>query len=236
MKRFQALRLLYAGSIIAVAFGSALIGCSSKSAGTRSGNLGKGGFSYQCLNGAADFACGSANKTTPTTFPAAVAEGSYFGITFQPSDTAAAGNPSLRSVSDDYLTSDTPGEFLAKKPGRSAIVARSSTDGRFVDYTLVTVAPISTLRMMRQGEFVDDKLSMRVGDAFDFRALPMNVRGDGLAGMVPYDWKSTDSEVLKLDGANPSATINGRAIRAGTSTLTANVGSHTISIDITVTP
>jgi hypothetical protein len=224
----------------------ALSSCSS-TGDDINGNLGNGTFSYICVN-ADDPACASTSGGTgetgasPTNFPAAVANGAHFKVTYAANNTTQGGNPTLKPVAPEYISElSADGSLTALKPGKDAMVARSSVNGLVFDFTEITISPISSLGVTDQnGEPLPTTLQISVGSTNTLLATALGPRSEKLAGGVDYTWKSSDDTIVHLEEGNPTAHVDLDALKAGSATLTVTQGDPTqggmtVTIPVTVT-
>jgi hypothetical protein len=217
----------------------ALSSCSS-GPGEVNGNLGNGAFAYDCLS-PDDPACPSPDfiqiGPSPDTFPAALASGAHFKVSYTANDTTQGGNPSVKPVAPEYLSSlSADGSFTALKPGIDAVVARSSVNGLVFDFTDITISPISSLGVTTtDGEPLPTNLELSTGSTKTLLANALGPRSEKLAGSVDYTWTSSDDTIVHLEEGNPTAHVDVDAVKAGTATLTVTQGTLTVTIPITVT-
>lgn len=217
----------------------ALSSCSS-GAGEINGNLGNGAFQYDCVS-SDDPACPSSDPTqigsSPANFPAALASGAHFKVTFTANDASKGGNPSVKPVAPEYLSAlSADGSFTALKPGDDALVARSSVDGLVFDFTDITISPISSLGVTTSdGQPLPTDLQLSTGGTKTLLATALGPRSEKLAGSVDYTWKSSDDTIVHLEEGNPTAHVDVDAVKAGSATLTVTQGTMTVTIPITVT-
>lgn len=222
--------------------------------GNRTGNLGQGAFVYRCVDTETDAACLAPARPSsctsvfgcaegqdpafPETFPAAIAEGSRFGLQFRPSDSKRVGQVTLRPAGEDYLETPQPNEFVARLPGRAAVIARATTDGAFVDYTMVRVAPASAIaiREPSYGTRAGDGWALTLGDAPSFGARAEGPAREELAGALLFTWTSSAPEIVSVETPSPSGRARVQARQEGTAILTATLGALQASVVVTVTP
>lgn len=220
---------------------SIVAGCSS-SGSTRSGNLGHGTFNYKCVD-QSDAACKTATITTgplagPAEFPGAIAEGAQFRMAYviKPGDETLAGNPTLRVVSNVYLTKESD-TFTALKSGFGAVVAKSTTTGQVIDYTLIKINPVGSLRLSDPGGGLPPPtVTLARGVTTEYVVEALGLHGETLDGTLGYKWDTSDATVVTLQMGNPTARMKVLASKAGTATLTVTLGTQSKLLSITVTP
>jgi hypothetical protein len=204
------------------------------------GNLGNGSFSYVCVS-TDDPACAS-NATgssqvgeSPASFPALLAEGAHFKMTYDPKS-SDGGNPTLKPVAPEYISAlSADGSLTALKAGKDAVVARSTVSGLVYDYTYVTISPISSLGVTTlDGSPLPTSLKISTGGTTTLVASALGPRDEKLAGAVDYTWTSSDDAIVHLEEGNPTAHVDFDGMKAGTATLTVTQGTMTVTIPITV--
>ncbi len=223
---------------------AALVACgSADSAGSKVGNLGRGKFRYTCIStDGDDSTCPNAGvaQTRDFDFPSSLAVGGAFKLAFEPNADIQSqlGNPILKPASDEYLSDAQPGGiFVAKKPGRVAIVARSTANGQAADLTYVRIASPLKLKLNKgDGTEPPPKVTLKVNDKFVLRAEAYADHDVRLGGTVNYEWTSDAPTVVKLDGGTPNARMPFVANAAGTAKVTAKLDALTVSLDVEVTP
>lgn len=203
------------GKIPALAF-LALSSCSSGPSETN-GNLGNGTFSYTCVS-AQDPACAKDDgdiftdvpASTAAIFPTTIANGGRFKLAYQANSNSKAGNATLRPVSPVILdTSGLDGTVQALRPGKDALVARSSIDSLVFDFTYITVSPISAVGVIDStGATPPATVKTSAGDTLTYVATALGPHNEKLAGSVDYTWSVDDTTVLTLGEGNPVAKID----------------------------
>lgn len=218
---------------------AATVACGSSMDGSKVGNLGRGSFKYTCISDDGDDStCPlGATKTRSFDFPAVIAVGGAFKMTYDANSDVQTqlGNPILKPASPDFLSDDAPEVFVARRPGRVAIVARSSANGKAADYTYVRIAQPLTLKMKQTDNTERSTLTVASGQTFSLHAEAYADHDLRLAGTVSYDWVSDDKSVVALNGVTPNARMVFKAGNPGTTKLTAKLDQLTVSIDVTVT-
>ena len=218
-----------------------IAGCGS-SDGSRNGNLGHGTFNYKCVD-QSDSACKTTKLTTgpltgPLEFPGAIAEGAQFRLEYgvKTGDETTAGNPTLRVVSNVYLTKESD-TFTALKTGFGAVVAKSTTTGKVIDYTLIKINPVGSLRLSDPGGGLPPPtVTLAKGVTTDYVVEALGAHGETLDGTLGYKWDSSDPTVVTLQMGSPTARMKILASKAGTATLTVTLGTQSKILSITVTP
>ncbi|MEO6574743.1 MAG: hypothetical protein ABIP89_12940 [Polyangiaceae bacterium] len=210
-----------------------LAGCSSN--GEVNGNLGRGSFSYKCVD-QSDSACASAT-TGPTEFPGSIAEGAQFRLDYKANgDPTKSGNPTLRPVSNVYLAKEAD-TFTSLKSGFGAVIAKSTTTGEVLDYTLIKINPVGSLRLSgTDGNLPPPTVTLAKNAIQEYAVAALGVHGETLDGTLGYQWVSSDPAVVTLQQGNPAARMKVLASNTGTATLTVSLGSQTKTLTVTVTP
>lgn len=223
-----------------------ILGCASMSdSSTKAGDLGRGRFKYACVSEFGDdSACAQGSQETYV-FPTSIAVGGSFKLGYEAnSDTQQQiGNPVLKPAANDYLADPAPGLFLAKKPGRVAVVARSSSNGKAADFTYLRIAEPTELKLLTdtKGAQPSLKVTMHIGDkplslrAEAYSGGPGNVK-DRLAGTIEFSWTSSSEAVVKLVGRSPASRMQFQPVAAGTAKIEAKLADKTVSVEIEVLP
>lgn len=209
-------------------------GCSAGN-GDVNGNLGRGVFSYKCVD-QSDSACKTA-MSGPTEFPGSIAEGAQFRMDYKANgDPTKSGNPTLRPVSSVYLSKEAD-TFTALKSGFGAVIAKSTTTGEVIDYTLIKINPVGSLRLSDlTGGLPPPTVTLIKGATAEYVAAALGVHGETLEGTLAYQWASSDPAIVTLQQGSPTAHMPILATAAGTATLTVTLGSQSKTLTVTVTP
>jgi len=223
-----------------------LAACSSlgdSSTTGRTGDLGHGTFSYQCVDPQQDTAC--AGAAAPSSFPPAVAVHGRFKLAYHASsaDPASVGNPTIEPVSKEFLVRLVD-ELQAIKPGTVNVVVRSSADSKVIDFTPIHISPVSALQIVDPTSNARDAgatpLTVRAGATISLLARAYDPRGEPLAGLIGATWTSGDAKIAQVQSSTtPAAGALGAvtAVAAGSTTITATTEDNlTASIAIMVTP
>lgn len=201
---------------------------------TKLGDLGRGTFQYTCVS-EDDVVCGSGAKTKDFTFPTSLAVKGRFKLTYNPKSSfqSQIGNPVLKPASNEFISDDSLDFFRALKPGRVAVVARSSSNGKAADLTYVRIAAPTKLRLL------DDKnqpsrlnIEVKRGDTFLLRAEARDANDAVLAGTIDFDWTTSAPTIVDLDAGTPIAKMPFVAKEVGEAKLTVKL--DTVATDVTV--
>lgn len=230
-------RPLIPNLVASVASLLALAGCSSsESEPTKLGDLGRGTFQYTCVSDD-DVVCGSGAKTKDFTFPTSLAVKGRFKLTFNPKSgfQSQIGNAVLKPASNDFINDDSLDFFRALKPGRVAIVARSSANGKAADLTYVRIAAPAKIRLLDdKSQPSKTRLEVKKGDTFLLRAEARDANDAVLAGTIDFDWETSDPKVVELDAGTPIAKMPFVARELGEATLTVKLDAVTQQVLVTV--
>jgi hypothetical protein len=239
---FRGSETMRARGVITVATVLALAGigaCSGSAAPPgREGNLGHGIFDYQCITDQDPACpegtntmpgCGGFASTTPTStqcFPSAVAVGGRFRVQYSPNtDTTKVGNPTLKGVATDFLSSLGDGQFKAIKPGWVGVYSQSTVDSTLVDYTLVKVSAITRVQIVdvatKRG-VPPGGVSLSTGGVAAYKINALDPNGQPLAGAVEgFLWETSDAKIISLNEDPHTAQMTVGALATGAATLTA---------------
>lgn len=218
------------------------VGCSSAADSSVVGALGRGSFTYNCVSQFNDDPACKTGSTSTTTFPSALAVGGAFKLTYVADDAAktSIGNPIIKPASTDFLTDEAGGVFLAKKPGRVAVIARSSSNGKAADFTFLNIAvPTGVELHQGDGTVASAQLTLHVGDSLTLLAQAFTQTSsikERLAGSVDFDWTTSSAATIRLVDQSPSTRMDFEAVAAGRSTLQATLNGLKTSIDVEVAP
>ena len=219
---------------IICAGGLALAACNSVPTGASvaPGQLGNGGFAFECDD---SVACDRYSHTAKT-FPDAVALGSTFRVRYVAKGSSDATSVTVGSVGD-WFTPALRG-LSAQKKGWGTFVARDNA-GKILDFVTVPVVSADQI-VVYDAAYVGDtptrvtSVKLGVGDTKSFRALAR--RGtDDLAGMLAYDWSAPATGVVQID-AQASGKVAITGIGAGTTRVTVEGASYKQTLDVEVTP
>ena len=211
--------------VSAAALAGVCSGCSSDGTDSSSfaGNLGQASFVYACIDGtdpacavsstvaegttvAASSGATPAGEAAPKT-PREIAVGSSFRLTYRDGSDVNVGDPVVRAVSSQFLVpaSSGPGDFHVVAPGYAAVYLVSTVNSDFVDYALLHLVTVDTLRIGDEGGVTLASSSALTGSTpTAFTATPL---ADGVeaAGALDFEWSVDDSTLLDLTVANPTA-------------------------------
>jgi hypothetical protein len=222
--------------------GALLAACSNPSSGDpayRQGELGNGGFLFQCDD---SVACDRWSTNNAKDFPKRIATGSVFNLRFVPTDDqgldldgADTAGVTLQAV-EPYVGRGTEG-FAALKPGYGTVMAKRA-NGAVVDYVTLTIVQPTTL-VVYPAEYKGtsperiEKIAMKVNDTKSYRVVAES-NGEAVAGSVRMAWSSAANEVVSVTYQSGVARLS--AGKAGRTTLTAEGAALSRSIDVEVTP
>lgn len=218
-----------------------IAGCGARGGDVKAGELGNGGFTFSCDDGAA---CAPYSHEA-TTFPSAVSLSSTFDVNFQPRSTSSdepkpQGGITLSSVGDDFFTRGPQG-FVAQREGYGTIAAFDSA-GKLVDYTVIEIIKPDVLTIYdAERESSDDAdppsldvIELREGESRSFRVLPRNDAGVPLAGKVGVKWSSPSSVATVQPGSSGRYSVYGNA--AGATVVAIDGAALHREIKVLVTP
>lgn len=226
-------------AVAALAAGCSGIGNpSSSSPSVKKGELGNGGFTFQCDD---SVACDRWNNADE--FPDQIASGSTFELQFFLRD-----DSNLFNWLDDAergTTIEPVGKFINRgasgfagvHPGIATLSARDSK-GWLVDYITVQVVQPSALVVYDADYTGDDperivSLTLEEGDQRSFRTVAQHA-GQNLAGSIPVEWTSDDPSLVAVEGYTKGK-VSIAAKGAGSTKLTAKGAKLEVIIDVTVT-
>lgn len=198
--------------------------CDAVEPGTQ-GELGEGFFTYECLSdqdvGCQGFPPGEAE------IPDAVAVESKFDVEFGSAPAnIEAGSESLVKVLDVG--------FKALTPGRVAIMARATEDGRIIDFVHVNLVVPAAIELT--GEGMGPEIRMQDGDMWEWVASPVTEDGTRLAGTLVAEWTTSDDGVVQVSEGLPTHVSTLYAMGPGTATITIRAGAITRAVEVTVEP
>ena len=219
-----------------------LVACDDKKTNTgpptKVGEIGAALYTYGCA-GDSDAQCDVdaelAPKAMNTQFPR-VASGSRLSITAARKVEAGAGAMlSVAPVGVALFDVDAQTKVLsAKRAGWGSLLAMDNAT--VVDLTAISIGDPKTLKLLQatpDGKFLGGSVTIGPGGVsatanvqytFRFRALPLDDRGQILAGALPCAWTTSDANVAKLT-SNPAdniaVVVSGAA---GTATVKVTLG------------
>jgi hypothetical protein len=205
----------------------------------RQGELGNGGFLFQCDD---SVACDRWSTNNAKDFPKRIATGSVFNLRFVPTEdqgldldgTDTAGI-TLQAV-EPYVGRGTEG-FAALKPGYGTVIARRA-NGAVVDYVTLTIVQPTAL-VVYPAEYKGtsperiERITMKANETKAYRVVAES-NGEAVAGSVRMAWSSGTSDVVSVTYQSGVARLSARA--AGKTTLTAEGAALSRAIDVEVTP
>lgn len=202
--------------------------CALPTNDTKAGALDNGQFSYNCIDGT-DPACPDAGGLSGQPFPAAVALGGRFTLSYEPWQPRDTPNFTVQAVSNDFFANEGSG-FQALRIGTPWFVVLSQIGA--VDMASLSVRPISTVQVIDT-----TRSAATAGRTHVFRAAALGALSEPLAGSVAYQWTTSDANVLAIQNvggsALPSSTVT-VLLGPGTATLTATSSTAAGSLLVTV--
>lgn len=194
------------------------------------GDLGNGYFQYECTN-EWDVMCRWGGY--PTDFPLQIALGSRFSMAYEPTNSSLGGTPiTVEPVSTEWI-SPAGAAFQALKPGSVSIIARSTKDGRVVDYLHVDVVKAFDLDVLTAEGGLPARTVFR-GSQMTLIATPYDVYGDSLPGSLAWTWGSSDEGVVSLESVNGTPKMILYASGKGVAEVTISSGGATRTLTIEV--
>jgi hypothetical protein len=207
------------------------IACVDEGPPEKTGELGRGGFTYLCLDTTDDAACLASQKTT---FPHAIAVGAKFGMEFYKTSTSSP----LEVIGGSPAHIETDYEGMTALVGGTLAVFATSSD-KVLDLIHVDVVPIAELELgdwssSNTGWKKLSRVSLDAGERRTVRSVPSDSNGRILAGGPAYEWHIDDPEVavIREDVDGAVTTIEG--VGAGRTTLTVAVGTISRSYAVEV--
>jgi hypothetical protein len=173
----------------------------------------------------------SATGVIDACFPAAVAVGGKFTLTYTPGSAvpaSEAGNPILEAVAPEYMESLGSSQFQALKAGYVGITARSTVDNTIIDYTIVRVEPIASLALKQGASVVPAGLALTQGSSTTLEVTAADASGNALGGASAVAWTTSDPTLLTLGTIGASAAM---LVTAGTKS-----GMATLSVSTPAAP
>jgi hypothetical protein len=204
---------------------------------TKGGILGRGSFKYTCVSDD-DVICASGTKERDFGFPTSISVGGKFKLSFVPNEDnrTLVGNPVLKPASSEFLADDLD-FFLAKKAGRVAVIAKSSSNGKAADLTYVKIALPTEVRLLDAKDVVPPlKVELTKGTVVEYHAEARGANKERLAGSIDFDWTSSNENIVRLEARPPAAKMKFEARELGEATLEVKVGSITTKLDVKVVP
>ncbi|GMV42696.1 MAG: hypothetical protein AMXMBFR64_44120 [Myxococcales bacterium] len=163
------------------------------------GDLGNGYFQYECTN-TWDVMCRYGAYASD--FPRQIALGARFSMAYEATNGDLNNIPiTVEPVSVEWIA-PAGAAFQTKKQGNVAIIARSTKDGRVVDYIHVDVVQAFDLDVLTEAGGVPPK-TVFAGAEVSLVATPYDVYGDSLPGSLAWTWGTSNDAVVSL------ATVNG---------------------------
>lgn len=198
---------LFKSSAIAVLCALGSIACDAEESQTApKGELGQGNFEYRCAL-PSDSYCSSTNaidsfKLTRdfganATLPEAVAVGALFELRYLGPEKVSH----LSAASE--LDEAGSGIFSVNVPAIAAFLAWDK-DEDVIDFTLVDARPVAQL-LVWQNQLEADVVELEPDSRLELTVTALDKNGILLAGALPYEWLSQDTDVVKLDSLEGNA-------------------------------
>ena len=204
------------------AFAPLLWACDDPLPGTL-GELNQGSFTYVCLNNV-DVGCTDPYDEDP--IPSAIAVGSSFDLLFHGDQSARieSGAPGMVEGED--------GAFIARKPGKAAMIARSTENGPVLDIVHVPLEQPGGIRLVGDGAMGEIDLETNV--TWEWSAIPTRQNGEDIAGSPLCKWTSDDDSVVRvgLKDARWKNTVTGVAPGRANVTVTLGNASHVVAVTV----
>lgn len=196
------------------------------------GELGQGTFEYRCALPSDSYCSSSATidsfKLTrdfggQTNLPDAVAVGSLFELHYVGQQRVAY----LSAASE--LDEAGSGIFSVNTPASAAFLAWNNDDD-VVDFTLIDARPVASLSVW-QNQLAADVVELNQHSSVDVTVTPLDEQGTLLAGALPYEWLSQDTDVVKL--SNREDSMPSRQLRnlSDVRFIAENPGVATVSVE-----
>ncbi len=223
-------------------------GCSGWGTDGTPGELGKGAFTYAC-SGDGDPVCRSSTAFDAWAvdfgpkgdFPAAVATGAHFGISYYGDVYQGLERLTLsvRPAAEDLVTAK--GNLLVKQPGAYAFLARTTT-GVTADFMHLEAVQPHALEIWSRGMRAAS-LSVGVGWSVDVGVLAIAADGTVLGGALDWSW-SVDAPTVRVQshgivGSGSSSAagddeISIIGVSGGKAVLTVSNGAMSRTINVTI--
>ncbi len=193
------------------------------------GELGRGDFTYGCYNSTDSFCTGNRHD-----FPEAIALDGWFELDFVDMSGRAG-----RIVSGSAAIEEADLGLHAVRPGLAAMLALSG-DSEVVDLLHVRVLAVDDLQLVLSGGALDrraasyDTLELSTGESLLARPGPLDKRGEAMAGVLEYDWSSSDPSILMVTARRDGAEATLTPLQVGQATLVVTTGELEVSFDVVV--
>ncbi len=239
------MKILLKSCALALLCALGAIGCDAEESQTApEGELGQGNFEYRCAL-PSDSYCSTTNaidsfKLTRdfggnATLPEAVAVGALFELRYLGPENVS--HLSAASEQDEAGS----GIFSVNAPAIAAFLAWDK-DEDVIDFTLLDARPVAQL-LVWQNQLEADVVELEEDSHLELTVTALDKNGILLAGALPYEWLSQDTDVVKLDSLKGSAPA--RQLRnlsdiqlvpqaPGVTTVTVNSGSFKSEIEVIV--
>jgi hypothetical protein len=224
-------------TLAALAALAALAGCQSNGVPTgaqvATGQLGNGGFAFDCDDSVACDRYTNAAKS----FPDAIALSSTFTIRYVPKSGGSSTGVTVGAVGETFIAPGVNG-LTALHTGYGTIVARNAS-GAVVEFASVPIYKPESL-VIYDAAYTGTSpvpitsVTLHVGEVRNLRALARAHTFD-LAGTLQYEWTSPSDGVLTLNQeATGKVTLSGATV--GTTHLTVAGGTFEQDLSVQVTP
>lgn len=210
----------------------------------KEGTLGNGDFLFACDDGAACLPYTDDAKR----FPDAIATGATFDVRFvaksQQGATITISDKTYEGVKPlpvaPYL-SEGPDGFVAKKAGFGTIVVRDAA-GTVIDFVSLKIVQPDALIVYDASYDAKlgkdppqlQKLNLKTDDRSSYRVVAGYAK-ESVAGSIPVEWTSDDPSVVEIESYSRRV-VNVRAVKAGSTTLTASGAGIERKLAVEVSP
>jgi hypothetical protein len=191
--------------------------------GEVAGELGNGVFVYRCVD-ETDAACAGGER--PRQFPAAIAVGGAFEVTYDPVDDDLDGAVTVHSPS--WLIGQDGSTLTAAAPGQAALAAYLGDE--LVDVVHVNVVVPELL------VFADAAGPLPVDAERTLSVAASDGEGGPAAGAVVYDWSASPDALVDLVVGDSLDQVRVIGAEPGLVRIIAAVGSASTSFEIEVVP
>ncbi len=209
---------------------------------------GQGDAGQTVITGPTSSSAVAATGAEAPTFPLAIAVGSEFRMTYGGVATGDTGLQTttstdvaaglFKTVTDEYLlpVGSGPSDFRAIAPGYGGVYIENTADSELVDYTLLHLVTVDSLR-------VGDASLAPLGSSFTLTGTSPTVftvtalhDGTAVAGAIDLEWTVDDRSLVSLTTPNPTARMTVTPLLPGKTALhVAGIGL-TATLELTVSP
>lgn len=182
-------------------------------------------IAYECVD-RGDPACGEADV------PARIGVGGRFELRAECATGSACAAMDLAPAAPELARRDGD-SFVAVAPGVVAMLGRSRTDERILDFVHLRIVDVAGLRVtLPDGTALPATLA--VGEAREVRATAEDAEGATLGGSRDVAWVSSNAAVLAVVPGSTSASVTLAARRLGRATVVVSSAdvSTTVVVDV----